>query len=595
MRQARFIPFLLLWLLTGCVASAQDRPVESFESQWREFRIPPFEVIVERDTNDARAFLGDLFQFRHLLVTAFPGKELKAQWPIRIWILNGPISPPQPAAQGLPVVVDRYVAVLGSPPHLTAALRHQIAQTILHDNLRPMPAWFERGLLSLLGGASIDGQVIRLAEPVDPEHRILDWARVFALLASKESVPALSALTGNLEKGMEIRLALRNSYQTDFEKLEAQARAVLARGAAKPVLFSGLANNPRQDFRDWYVPLGYSEFARLSLLASHHETASLQKAVTALRPRYGELDPRARVEIEAIDAFDALAAGESEEAARQLKALTSVGLSRSARVYLEAAKLSKDAAEKKRLAARAREFNPNWAEVDRLLASLETNPAAHAKLLYQAARLDPRNRALWEETAAAAEKARDFAMADAALEGAERSAIDDAEKAKLRERRWSLRDRRAKKEEEDRQSKLAEDRKEIEALKAVTMSRIDAALARANKQNESPGVEKLEIVKYGDLDQKETVTGRLIRIECRSGGNLVLELESETERTRLLLPDASKVKIEGGAALSFRCGAQSPVQTLTAEYMPKTNAVLGTIGEVQVLRPEAASAPVAKP
>ena len=108
-------------------------------------------------------------------------------------------------------------------------------------------------------------------------------------------------------------------------------------------------------------------------------------------------------------------------------------------------------------------------------------------------------------------------------------------------------------------------------------------------------MEKLEIVKYGELDRKETVTGRLIRIECRSGGNLVLELESDAERTRLLLPDASKVKIEGGAALSFRCGAQSPILTLTAEYMPKTNAVLGTIGEVQVLRPEAEGAPVAKP
>lgn len=595
MRQKRVIPFLLLWLLTGGIASAQDRPAGSFEAQWREFRVPPFEVIVERDTNDARAFLGDLFQFRHLLVTAFPGKELKAQRPIRIWILNGSIPLPPPAAQGLPVVVDRYVAVLGSPPHLTAALRYRIAQTILHDNLRPMPAWFEHGLLSLLGGASIDGQVIRLAAPVDSQHRNLDWARVYALLASKESVPALSALTGNLEKGMEIRLALRNSYQTDLEKLDAQAREALAITTVKPVLFSGLANNPRQDFRDWYVPLGYSELARLSLLASRHETASLRKALAALRPRYGELDPRARVEIEAIDAIDALAAGESEEAARQLKALTSIGVSRGARVYLEAAKLSKDAAEKKRLAARAREFNPNWAEVDRLLAVLETNPPAHAKLLYEAARLDPRNRALWEEAAAAAEKARDFAMADAALEGAERSAIDDAEKAKLRERRWSLRDQRAKKEAEDRQSKLAEDRKEIEALKAVTMSRIDAALARANKQNESPGVEKLEIVKYGELDRKETVTGRLIRIECRSGGNLVLELESDAERTRLLLPDASKVKIEGGAALSFRCGAQSPILTLTAEYMPKTNAVLGTIGEVQVLRPEAEGAPVAKP
>ncbi len=105
-------------------------------------------------------------------------------------------------------------------------------------------------------------------------------------------------------------------------------------------------------------------------------------------------------------------------------------------------------------------------------------------------------------------------------------------------------------------------------------------------ENESPGVEQLEVVKYGELDEKESVTGRLIRIECRSGGNLVLELESERERTRLLLPDASKVKIEGDGALEFRCGAQSPARTITAQYMPKTNAVLGTIGVVEVIRRE---------
>lgn len=595
MRQTRFLLPLALWLLAAGVTAAQDRPAEKYEEQWREFRIPPFEVIAERDNNDLRAFLGDLFQFRYLLATAFPGKELKAQWPIRIWILDGPVSPQEAAGVGLPVVVDRYVAMLGRPPRLTAALRYRIAETILHDNLRPMPAWFERGLLSLLGGARIEGQVIQLADPVSQDRRDLDWARVYALLASKESVPALSALTGNLEKGMEIRLALRNSYQMDLAKLDTEAKAAMALSAVKPVLFSGLANNPRTDFRDWYVPLGYGQLARLSLLAARRDTASLQNALVGLRPRYDELDPRARVEIEAIDALDALASGERDAAARPLKALTSIGLTKSARVYLEAAKLSGDPAEKKRLATLAKERNADWPEVDRVLAGIETDAAARAKLLYAAAHRDPRNRELWEEAAGAAEQARDFAMADAALEGAERSARDDAEKEKIRDQRWRLKDQRAKKEAEDRQSKLAADRKEIEALKAQTMSRIDAALARANKQNESPGVEKLEVVKYGDLDQKETVSGRLIRIECRSGGNLVLELESETERTRLLLPDASKVKIEGGGTLSFRCGAQSPARTLTAQYLPKTNAVLGTIGEVESLHPEAESAPTPAP
>ncbi|MDZ7637766.1 MAG: hypothetical protein U5J83_05880 [Bryobacterales bacterium] len=578
---------LLLLVFAGALCPAQDRLTEKYEKEWREFRLPPFEVLSERDNDDTRAFLGDLFQFRHLLATAFPGKELKAQWPIRIWLLDDRGIPTEAPDAEIPVVVDRYTVAMGRPPRLSPALRYRIAQTIMRDNLRPMPGWFERGLLSLLGGARIEGQVIQLGGPVSPEGRDLDWARVYTLLASKESVPVLSAMTGNLEKGMDVRLALRNSYQTDIAKIDSQARTVLEFSTVKPVLFSGLANNPKKDFRDWYVPLGYDQLARLSLLAARNDLAALGNALAAVRPRYEEFDARARVEIQALDALHAIRSGEAEEGARLLKSLTAIGITESPRVYLEAAKLSSDSAEKKRLAALAKERNAEWAEVDRVLASIEKEPAARAKLLSAAANHDPRNRELWKEAAKAAVEAREFAMADSALEGAERSTGDEAEKQLIRDERWRLKDLRAKKDEEVRQLRLAEERKEIEALKSKTMARIDEALARANKQNESPGVEQLEVVKYGELDEKESVTGRMIRIECRSGGALVLELESETERTRLLLPDASKVTIEGGGALEFRCGAQSPARLLTAQYMPKTNAVLGTIGEVQLLRPEA--------
>jgi hypothetical protein len=46
--------------------------VDKFEGTWREFRIPPFEVIAENDTRELRAFLGDLFQYRYLLRRVLP-------------------------------------------------------------------------------------------------------------------------------------------------------------------------------------------------------------------------------------------------------------------------------------------------------------------------------------------------------------------------------------------------------------------------------------------------------------------------------------------------------------------------------------------
>jgi hypothetical protein len=392
---------------------------------------------------------------------------------------------------------------------------------------------------------------------------------------------------------MDIRLAMRNSYQMDAAKLDAQAKLALEFSAVKPVLFSGLANNPRQDFRDWYVPLGYDQLARLSLHAAKGDKAAMRSALNALRPRFEDFDSLARVQMQAMDALDAIENGEADEGVKLLRSLTAIGLTESPRVYLEAAKRSSDNAEKKRLAGLARERNDSWAELYEVLANLEKEPAERAKLLFEAARREPRNRARWELAAGVAVEAREFALADTALEGAERTTDDEAERQKIRDERWRLKDLRAQKEEEDRQAKLAEARKEIEALKSKTMERIDAALARANKENESPGTEQLEVVKLEDLDEKQTVTGRLIRIECRSGGNLVLELESERERTRLLLPDVSKVVVEGEGALEFRCGAQSAARLVTVQYQAKTNAVLGTIGVVEVIRQEAEKAAAA--
>ncbi|MCZ2155520.1 MAG: hypothetical protein LC114_16725 [Bryobacterales bacterium] len=584
LRFFRLIPLVTMLAVAVGLCPARDRRAEQYEAQWREFRIPPFEVVTERDGRDVRAFLGDLFQYQHLLRTLFPGKEVKAHWPIRIWVLRASIPDAKPDFSHLPLVDDRYIAILNSPPSLTPTLKYQLARTILEDSLRPMTKWFEQGLLSLLGGANINGQITDLGVPVSPDARNLDWARVYALLAAKESIPALSALVGNLEKGMDFRLALRNSYQIEPENLDALAKTTLASSNVKPVAFSGLANNPRTDFRDWRVPLGYGELARVSTLAAARDTGALGRMIDSLRPGYDRLDPLARVEVQNIEALNLLDSRSRERAARLLGELTATGVSTSARVYLEAAKLATSPAEKVRLAKRAKELNPDWAAPDLVLASVAKSPAARAQLLSEGARLDARNRSLWDEAVEAALAARDYALADANLESAERATGSDADLESLRERRRNLSNLRVEKEEDDRQAKLAAERKEIDALRSKTMARIDAALARANKQNESPGLEKLEIVKYGEQDQPQTVTGKLTQVECHSGGRLVLVFESDSGHTRLLLPDRSRLSVEGGGTLDLRCGAQRPARSFTARYMPKPHTAYQTVGELESIQ-----------
>ncbi|MCW5966209.1 MAG: hypothetical protein KIT83_19380, partial [Bryobacterales bacterium] len=260
---------ILQQLSLTCVlaALAFAAPDDRFEKNWREFRVEPFEVVAERDNNELRAFLGELFQYRHLLKTLLPGTELRPQWPIRIWVPQQGSAVAIPDSARLPIVVDRYVVVLSRNPQLTPALRAAIARTIIEDSLRPLPAWFEEGLLAILSGMHTDRQVMRLGDVAPGAPRNLSWAKVHWLLTSKQSVPTLSALAGNLEKGMEERLSLRNSYQTDLAQLETAAKQVLATQSSTTVEFSGLANNPRTDFRDWYLPLGYGELGAASAAA----------------------------------------------------------------------------------------------------------------------------------------------------------------------------------------------------------------------------------------------------------------------------------------------------------------------------------------
>lgn len=583
---------LLVALLASPVpATAQ----QEFERNWREFRLPPFEVIAEQDNNELRTFLGELFQFRHLMATMLPGDQVRTRWPIRIWVPRQSVVAGVQEPGRLPVVVDRYVVALSGKPELSPSLKAAIVRMVVSDSMRPLPEWFESGMLTMIAGARIERQVIQLGAPPPGTAPDLNWAKVNWLLTGRQSALTLAALTGNFEKGLEEPVALRNSYQITPAQLEAEAKALLAKvSGVKPepvptIEFSGLASNPRRDFRDWYVPLGYAELATVSALAVSPTGGSgeaLSSALAGVRSRSGSFDLRARTQIQALDAFAALRAGKAEEAQKVLADLVSVGNTESAWVYLEAAKLASGRAEKQRLAAIALEKNPHWAQPHQFLASLETDAVARGRRLLEAAQLDPRNQELWEEAAAAFVEGRDYLLADRALEGAARSASNDDERQRLRDARWELREDRARKEDEDRQLRIAEERRGIEELKSKTMSRIEEALARANRANESAEIPPAEVIDFADVDDPQEAEGALVRVVCRSDESYLLEIKTIEGFTRLLLRSAESVATEGGEPWEFRCGAQQHPPLVRASFLPKVNNSLGTIGEVLSLAPQ---------
>jgi hypothetical protein len=554
--------------------------VDEYEKTWREFRLPPFEVIAERDTRELRTFLGDLFQYHYLLSRLIPGEEPQAQWPIRIWVPRQAAAPEVVQGDRLPLVVDRYLAVMPGNPQLTPALKAAIARTVIHDSLRPMPEWFEEGLISMLAGVRIDGQVMQLGPLPAGQEPDLNWAQVYWLLSEKESVAMLAALAGNLEKGIEEQIAMRNSYRVTPEELRAEARKVMASGSFPPLKLGGLANNPRRDFRDWYVPLGYSNLAAISAHAVQPDLAGLAQAIASVRRDYETLDVKAVSQVQAMDAYVALRDGEVEDAAKILGELTELGNTRSAWVYLEAAKLARSKAEKQRLAGYAVDMNPGWPEVHRFLAELEDDPVVRGNLLLEAASHAPRSQELWEQAATSFMDGREYALADKALESAAVAARDDAERQRLRDARWEMREVRAEKEEEDRQKRIAAERRVIEDLKAKTMSRIEEALERANRENESPEQIEEEIVNFGDLDDDQSAEGALVRVVCRSDGQYLLEIKTVEGYTRLLLKSPDAITTEDGEPWEFRCGAQPNPQVVRATFRPAVNNRFGTIGEV---------------
>jgi hypothetical protein len=570
----------ILVVLCALALTVHAAPGEEYEPDWREFRIPPFEVIAERDNGDLRAFLGDLYQFRYLLSSLLPPDEPQAQWPIRIWVLSKGQGVAVRTDDMLPLLVDRYVAVLGPKPQLDASLKTALARTIINDSLRPIPEWMDDGLLKILGGAVIERQVIRVGAAPPGSARTLGWARANWLLTSKQSIPALRVLIGNLEKGLDERVALRNSYQTQFAQLDAEAKRLM--DAAAPmatVELSGLANNPNKDFRDWYVPLGFSQLAVVTAAALQSDAAAAQ-AIAAARPAHDQMDHRARAELRALDAYIGLRTGDREGANAILNDLASTGNTASAWVYLEAAKIASGPAEKKRLTKIALEKQPSWHDAYRFQATLEEDAATRAKTLLEAAKHSPRSQKAWENAAASLVSAREFALADTALDGAARAARTAEERQRLQDARWNLREERARKEEEDHQNRLAAERKEMEELKGKTMARIEEALARANRANASPEVPPAEVVDYADLDDPETTEGELARVVCRSNNELLLEIRTLGGSARLLVKDPSKITSESGTAWEFHCGAQPQPQTVRATYLPKVNNTTGTIGEV---------------
>lgn len=550
------------WLAWSLLAPAQER--------WVEVRSGPFHLLSAAGAREAQQTLGELEQLRHLLGRVLSSDDLGSAWPIGVLIFRrGSSERPLAPALGR----DRYLATLIAETPPDFSWRRELLRLLLEANTRRLPADIEAGLLDYYAMAEIRGVRIRVGLP--PQQPNLAWARIHLLSLHPNYYGKLRPLLYNLQQMGDSEPAWRNALGTDRAALDEQAKAYLRAGKFPEETFSGLPLDARKDFRALPLdpPASHLVMADLRLAQGRvGEAQTLYQAALAANPG----NPEA---LEGL-AFCQLALGATDLARQSLKQAIAAG-SRNARLYLEAARQEPNFARAVAHARKAAELNPRWAEPYRFLAERETDLTRRLQALERAANLAPREAALWSALAEAQEQANDFRAASRSWAAAELAAVDQAERARIREARRTLAQRRLEAEAAARRRAAEEQARELARSKEEALRRIREAEARANRQAGPPPA---QVVPWFETEAPSAkVQGRLRQIDClRGAARLVIET-APGQAVRLLIRDPAKVVVLGGGRLELACGVQKQARMVAVEYFPKPDAALGAAGEVATI------------
>jgi hypothetical protein len=221
----------LLLMLPAAVAAADS---------WTVYRMGPFEVFTTRDKKHARATLNHLEQFRWAF-SYFTGKaEPKTLWPLRVVISR------QPTKADWVLRNDGWIASLNEKDDVPREWNARLARLLIEANLGRMPREVEEGLVANLETAEVSGTHVIIGQP--PARTDLTWARLHYLMTDEEKRGRVRVMVANLEKGVELDVALRNSLSITAAQLEADAKVHLD---AKTVSTFDLAGKPLNAERDF--------------------------------------------------------------------------------------------------------------------------------------------------------------------------------------------------------------------------------------------------------------------------------------------------------------------------------------------------------
>jgi len=553
-----------LVLLTVCCL-ADDR--------WVMFSHRGIEALTNAGERPGREALARFVQFQHSLGQVLRIDELDSHPPLRILIFRNEAERSRSCSgQMVRMGRDRFVVSLAADAQMPREVFKSCARHYLETSVERLPPVLERGLIELYSTIQIAATRITLGAPVPEAERSKEWARLHMMATDPDYSGKVRVLFYNLRRGVDEGVAYRNAFAKSPPEVERDLERYVSARNYQTVPLSGLPISPERDFR--LTPLSPDEVQlALADLLLPQSSAIIYQALLQKKTLVAESE----------EGLGLLALGEKRREEARLHFASAIGAqAKSARPYLEYARLE-SAPDKARAALeKALSLNPKLAEAHFLMAAREPELGNRSEHLKAAANLEPRRIDYWRALAENYIAAHDYRSAAKAWTAAEQAATTDAEKTGMRQARAAIEQQRLDYEAAERKRIEDEKQREIQKLKEQALAELRALEAKASQGSTVKPDEKVEPWWDGPKPQGK-VAGFLRQVDCKGKiPRLVIQNKEDGKVVQLLLRNPSQVAIIGGGEQSLACGPQKE-RPVVVEYFPKQDGKTATAGDVATI------------
>ena len=549
-------------LLLICVLPA----LLAADDHWVKFARGPFEVYTDAGARAGRETMVRFEQFRHALGQIVGEDDLKTAQPVRIFVFKNPHgwTTATPIGEGR----DRYNIVLAEKAPVSPAIYSDLVRLFLKSNTAQMPPAFENGLVAFFSTFTVNGiKPIVGAPPAKPD---LDWARIHLMVCDPDYYGKIRVLLYNLRRGVDSDAAYRNAFGKSAAEVEAQAKQHFAAGNFQTTALTS-APMSEADFPEHPVSDSDGRLARADILAGAQSAAEYKKLLEGHEKV---------VESEEGLGLLALREGRTADAHRYFGDAVEAD-SKSARCYIEFAKLDGDTVKATQALLQAISINPKLDEPYAIMAERDVDGRMRLQHWKAAAERNPRNPKYWKALAEAYIAQHDYAGAAKAWTSGEQAATDPAVREQMHQARLGIEQQRLDYEEGQRRRDAEEKERELEKLKTQAQAELHKAEAKMNQGSTQP-TEK-PVPWWDGPKPAGKVTGTLKQVDCLPRQQARLTIQSaEGKLVRLLIADPGKVAYSGSGEVSLGCGVQK-ARRVVIEYFPKPDSKLATAGEVATI------------